>query len=568
MSSEDALTALYVTRQDLLRQLAEVDQSITAKEAEIEQKRTIVNIDEEQLGLSSAPAEEEQKVKRIILNSMKDPNGLREGIKVVETCKLLQENPSKCSEGKIKFRNLFITEIIQNALILFTNTQGNDLLIKVLGLLYSGHTPRLSLSNEYDEAPTTLPSDEESEFLVLLNAIKNDMGLVACNTSGARVMQKLIDCLLTKEEVTAFIHLLDGHVIELAKDINGHHSLAKLMGKLISVEGEEKPIVAVCEEMQTVVYSKLADNCFDICKNRQGCCIIQRCIHFSPEPCREKIIDMVISNTLKLVQDPFGNYVIQHILDKEDVKNGEEDQSEGGVFTKKIIRQMLYYVAELSCNKFSSNVIEKCLKRASPDVRQLMVDELTDPQVLPKLLTDGFANYVIQTAISTSNDSQLNQLRDAITPLQGLLKNSPYGVKIDIKLSKKYREIVRKNNKRKEVSHGGNNSNSLDRKQNQYYIETRDRHKGMQNDMVQVGQQYIPRMAFSHFVPPDGQVVPQMFAANIGTEGPFYPAQVPVVLSPQSVMGITHPPDSPQSQPQAGFAVNMISRNVVPQKYN
>jgi hypothetical protein len=105
----------------------------------------------------------------------------------------------------------------------------------------------------------------------------------------------------------------------------------------------------------------------------------------------------------------------------------------------------------LSCNKFSSNVIEKCIKASTPEVRQLLLDELTDPSTLPKLLTQSYANYVIQTALVVSDDNQFAQLRDAIQPLTYLLKNSPYGVKIESKIHKRNRELARK----RESGNGG-----------------------------------------------------------------------------------------------------------------
>ncbi|RNC37162.1 putative pumilio/PUF RNA binding protein 1, partial [Trypanosoma cruzi] len=200
-----------------------------------------------------------------------------------------------------------------------------------------------------------------------------------------------------------------------------------------------------------------AENCVDVCRNRQGCCIIQKCLQWTPEPYFSMIIDTVLQNTLKLVNDPFGNYVVQFILDneKELSQRGQSGQ-EATNYTNRTIRQMLHNVASLSCDKFSSNVIEKCLRTVSSDVRQLLVDELTDPQVLPKLLTDSYANYVIQTAIVTSSvESQFEQLRDSIMPLQNLLKNSPYGVKVEAKLARRQRASLRKQEHQKEQSRRG-----------------------------------------------------------------------------------------------------------------
>ena len=49
-----------------------------------------------------------------------------------------------------------------------------------------------------------------------------------------------------------------------------------------------------------------------------------------------------------LVQDPFGNYVVQYVLDL-----GEAD------FIEDISRRFFGHVCDLSMQKFSSNVVEK-----------------------------------------------------------------------------------------------------------------------------------------------------------------------------------------------------------------
>jgi pumilio RNA-binding family len=52
-----------------------------------------------------------------------------------------------------------------------------------------------------------------------------------------------------------------------------------------------------------------------------------------------------------LEQDAFGNYVVQYILEL-----GHAEASGA------VIRTLLGNIAELSMQKFSSNVVEKCLK--------------------------------------------------------------------------------------------------------------------------------------------------------------------------------------------------------------
>jgi len=57
----------------------------------------------------------------------------------------------------------------------------------------------------------------------------------------------------------------------------------------------------------------------------------------------------ITNNSLEIVQNPFGNYVIQHILDE-----WGPDSCRG------IIDMIISNIVSLSMQKFSSNVVEKC----------------------------------------------------------------------------------------------------------------------------------------------------------------------------------------------------------------
>lgn len=60
------------------------------------------------------------------------------------------------------------------------------------------------------------------------------------------------------------------------------------------------------------------------------------------------ITDIAI-NSLEIIQNPFGNYAIQHIVDEW-----------GPSKAKEIFDIIISNIVSLSMQKFSSNVIEKC----------------------------------------------------------------------------------------------------------------------------------------------------------------------------------------------------------------
>ena len=64
---------------------------------------------------------------------------------------------------------------------------------------------------------------------------------------------------------------------------------------------------------------------------------------------RKVLLDTITGNALEIVQNPFGNYIIQHILDEW-----------GPEIAKDIINVIIGNMIALSMQKFSSNVVEKC----------------------------------------------------------------------------------------------------------------------------------------------------------------------------------------------------------------
>jgi hypothetical protein len=71
-----------------------------------------------------------------------------------------------------------------------------------------------------------------------------------------------------------------------------------------------------------------------------------------------------------------------------------------------VIRQFFGNVCALSVQKFSSNVIEKCIRVAEHNTRKLLIEELLNRSRLEKLLRDSFGNYCVQTALDYAEPSQ------------------------------------------------------------------------------------------------------------------------------------------------------------------
>lgn len=130
------------------------------------------------------------------------------------------------------------------------------------------------------------------------------------------------------------------------------------------------------------------------------------------------------------MQDQYGNYVIQHILEH----GKAQDKSQ-------IIAKIRGQVLTLSKHKFASNVVEKCVAFGSAKDRQLLIEEViqskadgTMPLII--MMKDQFANYVIQKMLDVVEDSQKEVLISKIKPAIPTLRKYTYGKHIIAKVEK------------------------------------------------------------------------------------------------------------------------------------
>lgn len=127
----------------------------------------------------------------------------------------------------------------------------------------------------------------------------------------------------------------------MIQDLNGNHVIQKCLNRLSSQDSQ-------------FIFDAVAQNCVAVGTHRHGCCVIQRCIDHASGMQKVHLIEAITRCAFPLVQDPFGNYVLQYIFDL-----GEEE------FSQPLCRAFLGAIAVLSKQKFSSNVIEKVSRSRS-----------------------------------------------------------------------------------------------------------------------------------------------------------------------------------------------------------
>ncbi|PPQ98902.1 hypothetical protein CVT24_003533 [Panaeolus cyanescens] len=281
-------------------------------------------------------------------------------------CRYLQK---KLEEGVPEHRDMIFRETFGHFADLMTDPFGNYLCQKLL---------------EYS-------TDEQRNLIC--ESVAQDLVNISLNMHGTRAVQKMIDFLSTRRQAS-FI-------------------LLQIAFKLTSPEDNQ------------FIYNAVAANCVEVATHRHGCCVLQRCIDHASELQRAQLVNEITYNALTLVQDPYGNYVVQYILDLNDNR-----------FSDGVIRQFAGNVCALSVQKFSSNVIEKCIRVAEHSTRKMLIEELLNRSRLEKLLRDSYGNYCVQTALDYADPTQRALLVEGIRPVLPLIRNTPYGKRIQNKLQR------------------------------------------------------------------------------------------------------------------------------------
>jgi hypothetical protein len=250
----------------------------------------------------------------------------------------------------------------------------------------------------------------DEERTVLIKNASHDLVRIALNQHGTRALQKMIEFISTPGQVQTIIDALRFRVVELIQDLNGNHVIQKCLNKLSPTDAQ-------------FIFDAVGTHCVDVGTHRHGCCVLQRCIDHASGAQKAWLIRQISDNAYILVQDPFGNYVVQYILDLNEP-----------VFTEPLVAMFAGRVGQLSKQKFSSNVIEKCLRCAQEPSKDMLIEEMLQPSELDRLLRDSFANYVIQTALDYANPPMKARLIEAIRPYLPAIRTTPYGRRIQAKI--------------------------------------------------------------------------------------------------------------------------------------
>jgi len=264
---------------------------------------------------------------------------------------------------------------------------------------------------------------EESKLReILLEQLKEDLVAVSLSVHGTRVIQKLLEMMQTPLELQIVQDAMSMYVITLAKDVYGMHVILRCLHRIPPPSGDKSE-----GPSNQFIFEEITKNIVSVATHKHGCCVVQWCIDYATPKQRKKLVEVVVANSLELAQDAFGNYVVQQIMDPTHPE-----------VLQKLVSHLSGSVNKLAVQKFSSIVIEKCLEYTESTQQMQIINELVNPQKLPRLLQDPYANYVIQKALSVTRQENFQKVVEVIRPHLETLSVTPFGKRIKTQMIRRF----------------------------------------------------------------------------------------------------------------------------------
>lgn len=241
-------------------------------------------------------------------------------------------------------------------------------------------------------------------FTVLFKHLEGTLPSLALDNNATRVVQKIVEQATQRKMVPQLIKALPfEHAPGFTTSVTGFHVAVKLL-ELLPDSEVQSLIPVLCSSPEKVL---------QIAFDQWGCCVLKKCLDRA-DASLPSIADVIVENALKLVQDPYGNYVVQHLI-----VMGPDGLKP---HLTRVIDALKGRMFELSLQKFSSNVLEKCLQWAPEVDRVKIINEILSPsscsptEAIRQLLFHRFGNYVFQQALDVAQEPQFALLVELAKP--------------------------------------------------------------------------------------------------------------------------------------------------------
>ena len=128
-----------------------------------------------------------------------------------------------------------------------------------------------------------------------------------------------------------------------------------------------------------------------------GVCVLIKLVkHTKDKSIGKKIANYITDNDpLTFIQHPYANYAVQILINSTDLS-----------FCDKIIETIVNNYLSLSMQKFSSNVVENCIKFGDENSVKKIYKAIIEQEKLESLLNNNYGNFVLEKLIARLNKEE------------------------------------------------------------------------------------------------------------------------------------------------------------------
>ena len=223
-----------------------------------------------------------------------------------------------------------------------------------------------------------------SQRIQLLESIKNRFVEIANNSYGTHPLQSLIEIINMPEEKRIVLNYVLNNESTLALDSKGTHVLQKFISCTKDEERYElnKNLINLID--------KLIINPFGVCV------LIQLVKHTKDKNIPKKIANYITNgDPLSFIQHPYANYAVQILISNTDLS-----------YCDVIIDTIVQNYLSLSMQKFSSNVVENCIKYGKESTIKKIFKSIVEQEKLESLLNNNYGNFVLEKLIARLNKEE------------------------------------------------------------------------------------------------------------------------------------------------------------------
>ena len=223
-----------------------------------------------------------------------------------------------------------------------------------------------------------------SQRVQLLESMNNRFVEIAKNACGTHPLQSLIEIINMPEEKKLVLNYILNNESELALDSKGTHVLQKFIS---CTKDEER--YELNQNLMKLIYKLII--------NQFGVCVLIKLVKHSKDKNIAKKLANYITNgdPLSFIQHPYANYAVQSLISNTDLS-----------YCDVIIDTIVQNYLSLSMQKFSSNVVENCIKYGKESTVKKIFKCIVEQEKLESLLNNNYGNFVLEKLIARLNKEE------------------------------------------------------------------------------------------------------------------------------------------------------------------